>query len=91
MSAPVQDPFAGPAYDTKTPLEERLKLRLNELKENREKFIAEAQRNLAAMDAAIAEMEALLDPDAARARAAQQNGMSNEPVPTAVSPDPALG
>lgn len=85
------DPFAGPAYDTKRPLNIRMGERLTELKENREKFIAEAQRNLAAMDAAIAEMEALLDPDAARQRAAQQNGTQYvEPVPAAAG-TPAMG
>lgn len=43
-------------------LEMRLHLRLETLKENRERFVTEAQRQLAALDAAIAELGALLDP-----------------------------
>jgi VIT1/CCC1 family predicted Fe2+/Mn2+ transporter len=43
-------------------LEQRLHVRWLTLKENREKFIQEAQRNLAALDGAIAELGALLDP-----------------------------
>ena len=43
-------------------LYERLHLRVETLKENREKFIQEAQRQLAALDAAIGELSALLDP-----------------------------
>jgi hypothetical protein len=43
-------------------LEMRLHLRLETLKENREKFLVEAQKNLAALDAAIGELSALLDP-----------------------------
>lgn len=45
-------------------LEQRLHVRWLTLKENREKFIQEAQRNLAALDGAIAELGALLDPAA---------------------------
>lgn len=43
-------------------LEERITARLETLKANREKFIGEAQRQLAALDAAIGEMSALLEP-----------------------------
>lgn len=43
-------------------LEQRMHARLLTLKENREKFIGEAQRNIAALDGAIAELSALLDP-----------------------------
>jgi hypothetical protein len=70
VTAPV-DPLAGPEYDPTTPLEERLRLRLAALRDNRERFLADAQRNLAALDAAIAEIDALLDPEAARSRAGQ--------------------
>lgn len=52
------------------PLEERTRARLITLKENRERFVNEAQRQLAALDAAIAELGALLDP----AEVANQNG-----------------
>lgn len=45
-----------------TTLEDRLRSRIEALKENRERFIAEAQRNLAALDGAIGELEALLNP-----------------------------
>jgi Pyruvate/2-oxoacid:ferredoxin oxidoreductase gamma subunit len=48
--------------DTIDPLEERLRERLEALRANRERFVIEAQRNLAALDAAIAELGALLDP-----------------------------
>jgi Skp family chaperone for outer membrane proteins len=44
------------------PLEDRLRERLETLRSNREKFIQEAQKNLAALDAAIGELSALLDP-----------------------------
>ena len=74
--APTSDPLAGPAYDLDTPLDERLRIRLDDLRQNREKFIAEAQRNLAAMDAAIGEIEAILDPDSVRSRMASQNGQA---------------
>lgn len=46
------------------PLEDRLRVRLDDLKANRERFMAEAQRNLAALDAAIGELSALIDPPA---------------------------
>jgi hypothetical protein len=49
------------------PLEERLAERLEALRANRTTFIADAQRQLAALDAAIAELGALLDPATARA------------------------
>lgn len=49
------------------PLEDRLRERLETLRANREKFLVEAQRQLAALDAAIAELSALLDPATARA------------------------
>jgi hypothetical protein len=42
------------------PLEDRLRLRLETLKRNRESFIADAQRQLAALDGAIGELSALL-------------------------------
>jgi hypothetical protein len=44
------------------PLETRLRARVATLRENRERFIADAQRQLAALDAAIAEMDAILNP-----------------------------
>lgn len=44
------------------PLEDRLRERLATLKTNRETFIVDAQRQLAALDAAIGEMTALLEP-----------------------------
>jgi hypothetical protein len=44
------------------PLEDRLSARLDLLKTNRATFITNAQRELAALDAAIAELSALLDP-----------------------------
>jgi hypothetical protein len=50
-------------------LEMRLAVRLETLKKNREEFIVTAQRQLAALDAAIAELGALLDP-----AVVQQNG-----------------
>jgi hypothetical protein len=43
-------------------LEMRLHLRVETLKKNRETFVAEAQRQLAALDGAIGELEALLTP-----------------------------
>jgi len=45
-------------------LEDRLRDRLVTLKENRERFITDAQRQLAALDAAIGELSALLNPAA---------------------------
>lgn len=48
--------------DTLDPLEDRLRVRLETLRANRERFVNEAQRQLAALDAAIAELSALLDP-----------------------------
>jgi hypothetical protein len=53
---------ATPGYDVTVPLEDRLRERLETLRENRTRFVTEAQRNLAALDAAIAELSALLDP-----------------------------
>ena len=53
---------ATPGYDVTPTLDERLRTRLETLKTNRSTFIAEAQKNLAALDAAIAELSALLDP-----------------------------
>jgi hypothetical protein len=60
------------------PLETRLRSRLVVLRENREKFMGEAQRQLAALDAAIAEMDAILNPPPADA---SQNGTSDEVLP----------
>jgi hypothetical protein len=62
--------LAEPEYDTATPLAERVALRLARLRENRERYLGDAQRQLAALDASIAELEALLDPEAVRARLA---------------------
>lgn len=59
----------APATTVVEPLEDRLRARLAALKENRERFMSEAQRNLAALDAAIGELSALIDPPAA-----DQNG-----------------
>jgi uncharacterized protein YPO0396 len=56
------------------PLEERTRARLEELKSNRERFMVEAQRNLAALDAAIAEFTALLDPDSVSQNGASEPG-----------------
>ena len=56
-------------------LEERARSRLTELEAARERFIADAQRQLAAFDGSIAEIKALLEPPAA------QNGTGDEPVP----------
>jgi Skp family chaperone for outer membrane proteins len=53
---------ATPGYDVTPTLDERLRARLEALRSNREKFLAEAQKNLAALDAAIGELSALLDP-----------------------------
>jgi len=72
MDVQQASPLAGPEYDRDTPLEERLRLRLATLRANRERFIADAQRQIAALDAAIAELDALLDPEAARAAQAAQ-------------------
>lgn len=54
-------------------LEDRLQARLDELRANRDRFIQEAQRNLAALDGAIAELSALLEPPAA----VEQNGSAD--------------
>jgi transcription elongation GreA/GreB family factor len=48
--------------DTLDPLEDRLRSRIGALKENRERFVQEARTQLAALDAAIGEMSALLEP-----------------------------
>lgn len=45
-------------------LEERLRLRLETLRANRERFIDDAQRQLVALDTAISELAALLNPTA---------------------------
>jgi hypothetical protein len=58
------------------PLETRLRARLVVLRENREKFMGEAQRQLAALDAAIAEMDALINPPPA-----ELNGKTDEVLP----------
>jgi hypothetical protein len=50
------------------PLEERTRARLEELKSNRERLLSEAQRQLAALDGAIAELSALLDPPSPNGR-----------------------
>jgi hypothetical protein len=55
-------------------LEMRTRARLATLKENRERFMVEAQRNLAALDAAIAEITALLDPDSVDQNGAREPG-----------------
>jgi tRNA U34 5-carboxymethylaminomethyl modifying GTPase MnmE/TrmE len=44
------------------PLEDRLRERLEFLKKNRDEYVATAQRQLAALDAAIGELSALLNP-----------------------------
>jgi hypothetical protein len=54
-------------------LEARLSARLDTLKENRERFIQDAQRQLAALDAAIAEISALLDPPSPNGRESADN------------------
>jgi hypothetical protein len=51
-----------PEQEVIGPLEDRLRERLETLRANRERFVNEAQRQLAALDAAIAELSALLDP-----------------------------
>jgi hypothetical protein len=56
-----------PEQEVVGPLEDRLRARLETLRANRERFVTDAQRQLAALDAAIAELSALLDP-------ASQNG-----------------
>jgi hypothetical protein len=56
------------------PLEDRLSARLDLLKTNRTTFIADAQRQLAALDAAIAELSALLDPAALNGHAGGGEG-----------------
>jgi hypothetical protein len=43
-------------------LEDRLLVRLEFLKKNRDEYVATAQRQLAALDAAIGELSALLNP-----------------------------
>jgi hypothetical protein len=48
--------------DTIDPLEDRLRERLEFLKKNRDDYVATAQRQLAALDAAIGELSALLNP-----------------------------
>lgn len=76
------DPLDAEEYDLKHPLPDRLAMRIARLKENRDRFITQAQRELSNLDAAIGELEALLDPAAARQRmaaarqehAAEQNG-----------------
>jgi hypothetical protein len=59
-------------------LEDRLRDRLITLMENREKFITDAQRQLAALDAVIAEFKALIDPATAKA---SLNGASDAESP----------
>jgi hypothetical protein len=44
------------------PLETRMQARLEFLKKNRDEYIATAQRQIAALDAAIGEISALLEP-----------------------------
>ena len=56
------------------PLEERTRARLEELKNNRERLLSEAQRQLAALDGAIAEIAALLEPPAADQNGATEPG-----------------
>jgi len=88
---PVQaDPLDGDEYNADLPLEDRLRLRLGKLSENRERFIGDAQRQLAALDAAIAEIEALLDPAAARARVAEQRRQQAVPQNGGMSIDPSV-
>jgi Skp family chaperone for outer membrane proteins len=55
------------------PLETRSRARLEELRANREKFLQEAQKNLAALDAAIGELSALLDPPSPNGRESADN------------------
>jgi hypothetical protein len=55
----------------------RLSDRLETLKKNRETFIADAQRQLAALDGAIAELSALLEPPASP----DLNGASDAETP----------
>jgi Skp family chaperone for outer membrane proteins len=55
-------------------LETRLTARLEALRANREKFLVEAQKNLAALDAAIGELSALLDPAALNGHAGGGEG-----------------
>jgi hypothetical protein len=81
MESRHADPFAGPAYDPDLPWEERLRARLANVREERERFLASAQRELAARDAVVAELEALLDPEAARRRVGLMPAGANGTAP----------
>ena len=56
------------------PLETRSRARLEELKSNRERLLSEAQRQLAALDGAIAELTNLLEPPVADQNGAKEPG-----------------
>jgi len=43
-------------------MEERMKARIEELKKDRERYVTEANKNIFAMDAAIGELNAILNP-----------------------------
>lgn len=51
-----------PEQEVIGPLEDRLQARLEFLKKNRDEYVATAQRQLAALDGAIGELSALLNP-----------------------------